>query len=129
MIIIKPFNGIFFDRSGEAQEVGEAQPSDVDDVDEDDDDDDDVVEVDKETGKPVTDSENEVSFHPQLRNASKIVGNLSDVTGRISVDKPEAVPAKPRHELIENSFAGSADFTGMSSIDAQVRTFYLMDQM
>ena len=110
------------DKSGELRGVDDEQPSvaqpDVDaaDVDADDVEGD---EVGNETGNHVSVSDHEVSFHPQSRSFRNI-SIASDRAGRSNVDKPEAAPDKPRHELIENTFAGSADLTGVSSIDAQV---------
>lgn len=110
------------DKSGELRGVDDEQPSvaqpdveaadvDADDVEGD--------EVGNETGNHVSVSDHEVSFHPQSRSFRNI-SIASDRAGRSNVDKPEAAPDKPRHELIENTFAGSADLTGVSSIDAQV---------
>ena len=109
------------DKSGELRGVDDEQPSvaqpdveaadvDADDVEGD--------EVGNETGNHVSVSDHEVSFHPQSRSFRNI-SIASDRAGRSNVDKPEAAPDKPRHELIENTF-GSADLTGVSSIDAQV---------
>ena len=110
------------DKSGELRGVDDEQPSvaqpdveaadvDADDVEGD--------EVGNETENHVSVSDHEVSFHPQSRSFRNI-SIASDRAGRSNVDKPEAAPDKPRHELIENTFAGSADLTGVSSIDAQV---------
>ena len=111
------------DKSGELRGVDDEQPSvaqpdveaadvDADDVEGD--------EVGNETGNHVSVSDHEVSFHPQSRSFRNI-SVASDRAGRSNVDKPEAAP---RHELIENTFAGSADLTGVSSIEAQVMMKY-----